>query len=680
MEKGNGKQINKNQLKLFKDSPLYHKIVTNKNVEKRLPIHILYDFFEKYKGSFCLYSSSDLQNILPSRFKKSKFQKDFINLIKVAYGDHAEIILKERPNLTLNNIYNFIVFEPCIYENFGKNFVNQLINFDYNYVTKNKYNDILVKIVENPNILEGFKYCFNFIKSNNKDEVYNYSKLFNIFYNYESIFVDCAKHKNEMTPQIKGYLQDLIIDKNNELEIKSFRELKAYPEISKQYFDRTVMIAVQTRHQDLIKEAIMNRFFGLRYKFYDECYRRSNNTLSSIKKFYNLSHILAYEENIRRFKGVNAKPHFSKSEISYLKLVNTFIKTMTGSNYLSLNDWAELYKMLDENSDLIVRPSDGRAIIDKIPQVCKNEMVKTLITIDGLENAILHKEKGVRKSYITAINSKGKEITIPVYHLEGKPFATLMTSVDSNLSINRDRNSNGATKTESWFEYENGISHISCSYVTETIRAGLEFKGLSDNEINYMLGKNIDIIAMGYDDIFSSFLERDPDVYSKECTKFSMPNELLAESEAGAYYYNEITVERYSLLEKRGACKILPEAIIKVGKVPAEEIVNHAIEFSEYVKKHHIRGKDFVLPIIMIDTSKYLDKQIEEEKDILIEQQALLCELSNKYLKNKNIFKSFKDLTNSILKEQKEDNKKDKDNSKYNSQQTNSETEMGENF
>ena len=124
----------------------------------------------------------------------------------------------------------------------------------------------------------------------------------------------------------------------------------------------------------------------------------------------------------------------------------------------------------------------------------------------------------------------------------------------------------------------------------------------------------------------------------------------------------------------------MPEAIIKVGKVPAEEIVNHAIEFSEYVKKHNIRGKDFVLPIIMIDTSKYLDKQIEEEKDILIEQQALLCELSNKYLKNKNIFKSFKDLTNSILKEQKEDNKKDKDNSKYNSQQTNSETEMGENF
>ena len=680
MEKGNGKQINKNQLKLFKDSPLYHKIVTNKNVEKRLPIHILYDFFEKYKGSFCLYSSSDLQNILPSRFKKSKFQKDFINLIKVAYGDHAEKILKERPNLTLNNIYNFIVFEPCIYENFGKNFVNQLINFDYNYVTKNKYNDILVKIVENPNILEGFKYCFNFIKSNNKDEVYNYSKLFNIFYNYESVFVDCAKHKNEMTPQIKGYLQDLIIDKNNELEIKSFRELKAYPEISKQYFDRTVMIAVQTRHQDLIKEAIMNRFFGLRYKFYDECYRRSNNTLSSIKKFYNLAHILAYEENIRRFKGVNAKPHFSKSEISYLKLVNTFIKTMTGNNYLSLNDWAELYKMLDENSNLIVRPSDGRAIIDKIPQVCKNEMVDTLMTVENLENSILNKEKGIIKSYITAINSKGKEITIPVYHLEGKPFATLMTSVDSNLSINRERNRNGATKTESWFEYENGISHISCSYVTESVRAGFEFKGLSGNEINYMLGKNVDIIAMGFDDIFSSFLERDPDVYSKESTKFSMPNELLAESEAGAYYYNEITVERYSLLERRGACKILPEAIIKVGKEPAEEIVNHAIEFSEYVKKHHIRGKDFVLPIIMIDTSKYLDKQIEEEKDILIEQQTLLCELSNKYFKNNNIFKSFKDLTNSILKEQKEDNKKDKENSKYNSQQTNSETEMGENF
>ena len=648
-------QTEQNTKNYIETAKLYKKLVTSTKVMERLSTKELVDFIEKYEGNF--YPLYTIDHVLESEIKESDFQKDFIELMKHAYGDHAEKILLERPNLTLYNISNLIVFEPCFVETFGENFVNQLLNFNYKESINADFNYLLQDMVENPESLNGFKFCYDFISKQNPDEIYNYTRAFRAYSEFKTLFNDCAKHNVEMTEDLNSNLLDLIVIGTNKFDIDSFETLKDYPQISKQYYDYIIERAQYFDDRKKCVDAILNRFFGLRSantsKF--ESFRRSVSSIEAINKYYNLPKMIAYEENIREID--NKDSHFTKNELNLLKLINTISKISSSAN-IGIKDLVDLYNLLDKNFQSVVRPGDCRTIIEKIPNVCRKELTNTLLTVKECEESVLNNENGIRKEIIQRYDSKGNLIEIPVYHLEGKPFYSLMTMTDSNLSISREDVAERQTKTKSWFEYENGISHISCSYISESVRTSLEFYDSYKDQVNYMMGKDVNIISMGPDDIFSSSDLKDADSYSNRLsTEFNIPDELLKQSfRDNRYGYNEVTIERYSMQEEKAATKILPEALIKKGTDPSEEIIKHAIEFSEYVRDHEIRDKNFVLPIIMVDVVKYFkNTDMDSIKENLITKSNELNYMAMKY--NNLHIDSIEDLNELEINESDEESK-----------------------
>ncbi len=648
-------QTEQNTKNYIETAKLYKKLVTSTKVMERLSTKELVDFIEKYDENF--YPLYTIDHVLESEIKESDFQKDFINLMKHAYGDHAEKILKERPNLTLYNISNLIVFEPCFVETFGENFVNQLLNFNYKESINADFNYLLQDMVENPESLKGFKFCYDFISKQNPDEIYNYTRAFRAYSEFKTLFNDCAKHNVEMTEDLNSNLLDLIVIGTNKFDIDSFETLKDYPQISKQYYDYIIERAQYFGDRKKCVDAILNRFFGLRSantsKF--ESFRRSVSSIEAINKYYNLPKMIAYEENIREID--NKDSHFTKNELNLLKLINTISKISSSAN-IGIKDLVDLYNLLDNNFQSVVRPGDCRTIIEKIPNVCRKELTNTLLTVKECEESVLNNENGIRKETIQRYDSKGNLIEIPVYHLEWKPFYSLMTMTDSNLSISREDVAERQTKTKSWFEYENGISHISCSYISESVRTSLEFYDSYKDQVNYMMGKDVNIISMGPDDIFSSSDLKDADSYSNRLsTEFNIPDELLKQSfRDNRYGYNEVTIERYSMQEEKAATKILPEALIKKGTDPSEEIIKHAIEFSEYVRDHEIRDKNFVLPIIMVDVVKYFkNTDMDSIKENLVTKSNELNYMAMKY--NNLDIDSIEDLNELEINESDEESK-----------------------
>lgn len=628
------------------------KIIDSEEKLKRVGEERIKELFDWFNKTGYIYRGGD-----------SKTKQMFREIVGKVYGDHAYKILVQRPGLHFENIKDYRVFEKSIYDTMGENFVHQLINFDYSKVCKYNYNKIIDSILSSEIKMQSFKFCYDFVKKP-EAEVYDYTKLFYTYSRFTKLFDDCYLHKDELTKEDLLTLKDVILVKDNFYHIVSKRELPIYQDMVKDYYDE--FFEKECSIESII-EATFERFFGMNNPFANvsendfskddivfNMYTRDNVTMKILRDVYNIDRLIMLEENAKEFART---PVLKPEELCLLKIISALDKIYQYSYVLSEEQEmivAKLYKTFEQNQDKIIRPSDVRSLFEKIPTLYAEDIKQSLTTIDNFETAIANNIPGIRKEYITRTTSFGTEIKVPVYHLEGFEYKTIVTSIQENLSglandyigevpkwyytRNLDDLLGGLVEAEKhrkeyrvsqarkmvklWFEKEAKTnSCVACSYDTFKSPGSMEITGANvgkneeldpEDRVVYMMPKNTKIIAMGPTDTFSSSISKNPNVSTMvKYTKFFTAQEL--EHESFESSYNEVDIERYSTTTNLRASRIIPEALYKKGKEPTDMIIEHAVVMTEYLTKHGLRGKDYVFPIVMVDRSKYISPEKIED-------------------------------------------------------------------
>ncbi len=624
------------------------KIIDTEEKLKRVGEQKIKELFDWFNKTGYIYRGGD-----------TKTKQMFRQIVGQVYGEHAYKILVERPGLHFENIKDYRIFEKSIYDTMGENFVHQLINFDYSRVCKYNYNKIIDSIITSETKMQSFKFCYDFVKHSNT-EVYDYTKLFYTYSRFTKLFDDCYLHKDELTKEDLLTLKDVILVKDNFYHIVSKRELAIYPNMVKDYYDKFLEkeYSVET-----IIEATFERFFGMNNPFSTisendfskddivfNMYTRDNITMKILRDVYNIDRLIVLEENAEEFGRI---PVLKPEELCFLKLISALDKIYQYSYVLSEKQESiveKLYRTFEENQDKIIRPSDVRSLFEKIPTIYAQDIKQSLTSIENFEMAISNNVPGIRKEYITRTTSFGTEIKIPVYHLEGFEYKTIVTSIQENLSgLANDyigevpkwyytkklddllggsevaekhrkeyRVSQSRKIVKLWFEKEaKANSCVACSYDTFKSPGSMEITGINvgkseeidpEDRVVYMMPKDTKIIAMGPTDTFSSSLSKNPNVSTMiKYTQFFTAEEFANQSFESSY--NEVDIERYTTTTNLRASRIIPEALYKKGKEPTSMIIEHAVVMTEYLTKHGLKEKDYVFPIVMVDRSKYISPE-----------------------------------------------------------------------
>ena len=543
---------------------------------------------------------------LDDEVKESEYQKEFLSIMGEVYGDHAVEILKDRPNLTLGNIPNVRVFHPTIYENFGAGFINFMININYGAVTDVlSFDSIIESIISNPEDMEAFKFCKTVVESNAKESVYNYNTLFRTYSRYSDLMKDCCetlkKDPNALTQGRYQVIKDIIVSENSE-RVLTLEDVDAYTGRSRERYNAE--IADATKPSD-VKKIILSRYFGLTFSANSkEFFNRNTKNAKKLIESYGVGKIVKYEEML----ASEGKPtHLDQSELKILKIM--YAVTMYGGETPeeTVRVLKDMYKVLDENAEQVIRPADVNSILAKIPEIYAEEINSRVTSIADLERKLEAGEKGISKHYHTVVRD-GVEHQIPIITLKGAKYGFYASTLNANLSGYHSSKDFAHT----WFEYENGVSHISASLVTHDSRkSAIEFKAQNSDYFTVIIPKNDEIIAMGSDDIFSPSKERVAEIYSEESDGFKFADEVIADTGSGGYDYNEFVFNRYNLKSDRFSNKEVPEGIIRNGTELSEKVLNGALDFKQYMDKYEISNKDPIkktkeFPIVLVDKSAYL--------------------------------------------------------------------------
>lgn len=307
---------------LASKSPKYSRLLTNERIVERVGCKRLCDFIERTYEMDRLREIKVKQHQLDSRMKNSEYQKEFIEIMRLAYGDHAVKILEERPNLTFINIPDTRIFEPVIYETFGEQFINQLLNFDYDEMTSRSmpYDAIIQSIIDNEDDLNALNFCWNIISAQNGADVYNCARLFYAFSRNYDLIKDCSQNIDNLTLEHYELLKDIIVQKSTLVPVTSIRELETYNErVSEAYNDYDT-----ARSPIALKELILARFFGLQLDSYrDSGFTRTNRDARDLIKLYGFQKIIAYEEKLI---AEGKEPHFTDAELKAIRLCEAITK------------------------------------------------------------------------------------------------------------------------------------------------------------------------------------------------------------------------------------------------------------------------------------------------------------------------------------------------------------------
>jgi hypothetical protein len=545
---------------------------------------------------------------LDEEIKGSDYQKEFLSIMRDVYGEHAVEILNERPNLTLGNIPNIRVFHPTIYENLGKNFVNFMININYNQVTEvMSFDSIIETIINNPEDMEAFKLCKSIVESGAEESVYNYNRLFRAYSRYSDLMRDCVQTLKSNPDAINAdkfeTIKDIIV-REDESRVLNLEDVESNASQIREKYNREMNMAIRPSQ---VKKIILNRFFGVSFspdsavKFY-----RTTRNAKKLIESYGIGKIVKYEEML----ASEGKPtHLDQSELKILKIM--YAVTMYGGETAeeTVRVLKDMYKTLDQNAEQVIRPADVSSILAKIPEIYAEEINSRVTIVADLEKKLDAGEKGISKQYHTVMRN-GVEHKVPVITLKGADYGFYASTLNANLS--GYRSDEGVADT--WFEYENGVSHISASLVThESRKSAMEFEEENSAYFTVVIPKSDDILAMGSDDIFSPAGMRVAEVYAESNDGYKFADEVITKTGQGEYDYNEFVFSRYSMDRSSYSNKILPEAVIRNGTKLTQQLLDGALDFQIYMRERGLIAPDAEFPIILVDRQAYdtIDNELQ---------------------------------------------------------------------
>lgn len=605
---------------------------------------------EIFRGT--MYFSVNNFKVMSNDQLNSQTHQTFLKIVKESFGKSAVKLLKQRKNLNIFNLSEMHVLHQEVFDNFGEEFVNRVIN---NNVTPQSL--IIIKnILSNKEEMANFKSFYDFYTKNIGKSQADFERMIRSYDLYKDLFEEIRKDKIKLSKDQKETLIDILNDKNNMFSVKSIEDVNNFYDIkNKKYMldkqtakskfekietegpiDYEKMNPLQRKWQmqrdrdrqkmpiRQLANSIFNNFFGVEEKYNVNEFFIANRSPRSLYRHFDLDDILK-----NNFVG-----NLTEDELDMLRDLYKIMDIVENKNdkksFYELEEIAQKYENKGNKTSRV-----AASLFEKIPKMFNEKMIESITKVDEIKQRA-DNEEGiyVEKNPVT---EEGEKVDVPVYVFDGADFAFLSTT---NYVQGLSGNSIEGDFASSWFEYENGTGHISCSYSSSDNLCNLEFNRHYKREQVTYLFDEAQIYSMGSEDIYTDAESRISNYNSGVETKFMRPEKIIENTDSTDY--NEVGISRFNYSDDMNyGGKIIPSAILCSEKITSIQL-EAARSFTKFCVENGLRPKGWKMPIVVVNKEKYL--QIQENK--------------RKYLINKNneIYSSSEEKK----KEEKIDNKEEK--------------------
>ena len=508
-----------------------------------------------------------------------------MEIVGKTYGDEAVKILEERPNVTLSQIPNLYIFDPVIFEKFGKGTVNNALSYE------TSANCILGELARYPEKMQKF-IEFSEIFGKEKDDAVGFNNKLLAFKQLEDLLksIDIKSLTDKQKATLRLVYSDLFVNRESEnpvISLTSLEDLDSYRGRRNKLYDEYVKKSVDILD---VKDAISRRLFGMRYDSgIGENFEHTDMSLNSMIYYYNLKNFVSDERTIT---GGN----FTQDELDMLELAKII------SSIGDIDILKEIYFELEKREDIILQPEDFACIRDKVPLQYSQEIINTLLTVEEAKKRADSNEKGI--SY------EKTEDGFEIIRLDGADFRMMIhTTGMNNSNLRLPRN---ADVSEIWKNFEDGCSTISNCLIEPKMLKSCAKAG--EFTFGFSNIPNKQIIGMSHHDAHISHSKRriDPEFeyysvlynYSDELVRKTAAQITGQEAKDQSHPYNEIAIYRRDIdqdSENYGE-RIMPDYIVVFGK---------ASSFHKELAKKFAKENGIPLPIIEIDEKAYGDRTYE---------------------------------------------------------------------
>lgn len=584
--------------------------------------------YHQYNGNI-----SSSFNLMGEEQLKSNTHKLFLNIIGKHFGKSAEKLLKNRKNLNIFNIKEIHVMHQSVFDDFGESFVNNILNVDLS-----PHSLILIKdILTDKEKKEDFKIFYDFYKNNIGFSRVNFEKMVRGYKKYQPLLRDIRKNKKTNEHQ-KSALVEIFRDVDNKYNIKSVKDLNFFYETKDKEYEiskkKSAYLLKKGDNNEAIKllaNAIFKNYYAMNMNPSKSwAYYISHNDPLKIKEFFDVDSIVNNEEDLGKM--------FSEYEIKGLKDLMSIVDLVEKENpskgdYLKLCEYAE--KLESDGNKVYGKYLE---ILDKLHKTFEYNMVNCISTVESIEQRANSEEKGI----FIEENAKTKEgdiIDSPVYVFAGADFSFLSTTNFVNRVSIDDRERNLASL---WFEYENGTSHICCSFTNQDCLNNLEFNqkfGWPGEKVTYLFDE-AKILLMSSSDIKSPIEARYSDLYAHETTKFMAASKIAKETTF--MNYNEVDIERFDLDKGvQFGGKVVPSAILcsdEISKIQAET----AEMFTKYCVENGLRPQGWKMPLVVVKKDEYTELARKRRKSLIMKNSEYFLQEDKTEIKENDIVEETK--------------------------------------
>jgi hypothetical protein len=562
-------------IKNFKETDLQNLInALNEDIKNKV-----YTFKTKYYKDDSEEATTNARNTMTPEQINSKSHQLFLKTIKKYFGDKGYKLLKERKNINIFNLKEIHVLNKKIFNNLGEKFVNSILNYEIEGALVT-----IPNLINDKNKMANFKYFYKNFGDFIMEKPSHFNKIFNIFNNYEHLIEDMRTKKTKISKKRMLVLKEIFYDQDNTYNINSVSDLNSYHDLKRQKNNLDISRAIKNKDLDLLKKIIYKGIFSMNYHP-KEKWPSFDNDIT------NARHVLD-NYNLEKFASDGNK-YLSKKEKSLLK-------DLIALDSANFDDALSIFNKYKDAKNVGVSTLDT---IKKIPASISQAFNETLTKIDSLSERCKSKEEGLSFSEVE---------DVPVYTFEGADFA-FISSTCRGLSTNAFKKGN---KAETWFEFENGMSHISCSYSTQdNLNCSMELKQKKSQEITLIFDE-VDVLAMGTSDIGTPDKPRVAKLDAGHNVTFELPKEYIAKSVKG---YNEVAINRYKTegdSSIRYGGKIIPSAILCTNEISPQHI-EAAKQFTEFLIKNNLKPIGYKMPIIVVKKEIYQEREKDKKAQML---------------------------------------------------------------
>lgn len=601
-------------LSLIEDSKVRRKVSNffESSVVELVPHEKLMTLIEAinedvYDGVFDMSSSKfNAYHTMDEEQLNSETHRLFMEIVKDYFGKSAYQTLSQRKNLNIFNVSEIHVLHQEIFDNFGEGFVNRILNNDLTPQSLIIIKDVLTDKEK----LADFKYLHDFYEKNIGFSQVDFERMIRGYDSYKELIHELRIKNPKLTGEQTDTLIEILGDVTNPYQITDLSKIDEYHQTKNNEYSVNKGIAVKYFNERdyenavcCLGKAIFKNYYGVEYRSTQGDFSLNNRNPSSIRNFYDFEELFENEELYSQF---------TKEEIEILLDMRDMVDLMR-KRHLNEQDFEEMmyYAQNYESKGNVI----NKVILnlyDKLPKVFAQNMTKSISTTTSIESRANSDEPGIHKENNPSTRN-GVPVESPVYVLDGANFAFMSSTIyRTGLSGFRV----GENFAQSWFEYENGTSHISCSYSTQDSLSNMELHESENRERVTYLFDDVEIFTMGATDIFTPEKVRVSNVYSDDSTKFMSASKMAKKS--ANIQYNEIGVSRYNYdsdsLEFGG--KIIPSAILCCDSI-SDFQAKVAEDFTKYCVENGLKPQGWKMPIIVVNKARYEEIQAQKAKGLI---------------------------------------------------------------